>query len=107
LLKLLLVLIIAQILDKLIPPAVDSISAQNAQLVINRSVALAMANDTNALDDLRKNFEVAMKQTPQFDLFKILTQPEAGLPKDTNTMQAFMADVDLFRDYLENYRTIK
>lgn len=100
----------AKVLEPLVgaPPEKGTpLKAREAQLVINRAIALAMSNDIPELDKLRTAFAPAMGATPQADLFKMLTQPEAGLPKDQNALQSFMADVDLFSEYLEGYRKLR
>lgn len=85
----------------------QKLKAKDAQLIINRAIALAMANDNAGLDKLRADFAPVLAGTPQADLFRILTQPETGLPRDQNAMQSFMADVDLFSEYLESYRNFR
>lgn len=91
------------------PPPQESgkLNPQMAQLVVNRAIALALSSNSEGLDALKKDFGGAMANTPQKDLFKVLTEPESGLPRDENAMKSFMADVDLFQDFLENYRKIK
>jgi hypothetical protein len=89
------------------PPPATELPPEKAQLLINRAVAMAMANDLEGLKRLRASFGGTMKGTKQADLFKILTEPEAGLVKDPVTMQSLMADVDLFHTYLDKYRSLK
>ncbi len=97
----------AQTLEALIgPPVTEGLKSETAQLIISRAIALALINDTAGLSKLRSDFGAAMKGLPQEELFKTLTEPETGLPRDPSTMKTLMTDVDLFQSYLENYRNL-
>ncbi|HVY13199.1 MAG TPA: hypothetical protein VHB73_06515 [Alphaproteobacteria bacterium] len=75
------------------------------QFLIDRAIALGLAKDSAGLDSLRAGFADAMKNTPEAGLFKALTEPESGLPQEKDA--AHLAEVDLFQDYLEDYRKLK
>ncbi len=102
----------AETLDHLIgpPPAGESkgegLKVETAQLIISRAIALALINDSDGLKKLRTDFTALMKGLPQEDLFKTLTEPETGLPRDQAAIKSLTADVDLFQGYLENYRNL-
>ncbi|MBI3418663.1 MAG: hypothetical protein HY053_00810 [Proteobacteria bacterium] len=98
----------AAILEGLIstPPADGKeMEKKQVQFVLDRAIALAMARDMAGLDKLRTDFAVAMKVTPEASLFRALTEPETGLPDNKDA--AHLAEVDLFQDYLEDYRKLK
>lgn len=101
----------AKVLDRLIgppPPHADQAMPDKlAPLVTNRAIALAMSNDIPGLDDLRLRYGNAMKKTQQNELFISLVEPESALPHDEKAMRAVSADVELFQEYLENYRRFK
>lgn len=97
----------ATILNELIgAPHAEAMKVETAQLVISRAIALALINDSVALEKLRGDFSTAMKGLPQEELFKMLTEADTGLPRDPSAMKSLMADVDLFQGYLENYRNL-
>lgn len=101
---------VANALEILIGPALPEgleIPQKTAQLLTSRAIALAMANDVQGLEALRQIFGNAMRKTPQNELFRSLTEPESGLPSDDSAMKAVSADVQLFQDFLEGYRTVK
>lgn len=96
-------------LGKLIgdPPLRDSqLAPEVSQLVLNRAVALALSGDGTALSLLRKDFGPAMESGPDGEAFRVLTRPEQALGLlDANTIRSRVAEVDLFKDFLRNYRT--
>lgn len=89
------------------PPEGIEIAQTTAKMVISRAIALAMQNDIQGLEEMRKQFGAPMKKTPQASLFRDLTEAENALPTDAGAMKALSADVQLFGDVLEGYRTIK
>lgn len=88
------------------PAAGQALEAEIAKLVVNRAVALALAQDTPALNRLRDEFGPAMEQTREATAFRVLTRPQesAGLV-DAATIQSRMAEIDMFRSFLDSYRT--
>jgi len=89
------------------PPAKGAaLEGETARLVVNRAVALAMAQDTAGLSRLRQEFGSAMEATREANAFRVLTRPNevTGLV-DNATLRSRMAEVDLFRNFLESYRT--
>ncbi len=100
----------AKVLERLIGPAPEEgeeMTERQAAMVINRAIALAMANDVGGLEAMRQVFGGPIKKMPQAELFRSLTEPENGLPKGDEAAKAFSTDVQLFQEYLENYRKIK
>lgn len=76
-----------------------------SQLVLNRAVALALAGDGNGLNLLKKDFEGAMKGGPNEDAFRILTRPEQAMGLiDVGTIRSRVAEVDMFKKFLKQYR---
>lgn len=99
-----------QALKTLIKPPPDPgarLDADQAQLLVNRAMALAMASNLEGLDQLRRDYTAAMKPTPQAEIFRILTDPEPQLPADSAALKATPPEVDLFQEFLEQYRTIR
>lgn len=95
-------------LNKVIgPPPVPgkSLDSNMSQLVLNRAVALALAGDGNGLNLLKKDFEGSMKGGPNEDAFRILTRPEQAMGLiDVGTIRSRVAEVDMFKKFLKQYR---
>ncbi|AWK84830.1 tetratricopeptide repeat protein [Azospirillum thermophilum] len=88
------------------PPAPGQpMDAGKSQLVLNRAVALALAGDGTGLNQLRKEFEGAMRGGPNEDAFRVLTRPEQAMGLiDVGTIRSRVAEVDMFKSFLKNYR---
>lgn len=88
------------------PPAGQPLPPETAKLVVNRAVALSLAQDGPGLTRLRDEFGPAMERTSEATAFRVLTRPQeaAGLV-DAATIQARMAEIDMFRSFLDGYRT--
>ena len=89
------------------PPAAGAtLDPQVSGLIVNRATALSLAGDNAGLDALRRDFGPAMEQTKDAAFFRLLTRPEesAGLA-DANTIRQRIAEIDLFRSFLDNCRT--
>lgn len=99
----------AQALGEVIgpPPAAGQpLDPQVAGLVVNRAVALSLAQDNAGLDKLRQDFGAAMEKSREATAFRVLTRPgEAAGLVDARTIQGRMAEIDLFRSFLDSYRT--
>ncbi|MBY6261588.1 tetratricopeptide repeat protein [Azospirillum sp. 412522] len=95
-------------LNKVIgPPAPGGkpLDPNMSQLVLNRAVALALAGDGNGLNLLKKDFEGSMKGGPNEDAFRILTRPEQAMGLiDVGTIRSRVAEVDMFKKFLKQYR---
>lgn len=91
------------------PPAPGTaLDPQVSSLVVNRATALSLAGDNAGLDTLRRDFGPAMEKTKDATFFRLLTRPEesAGLA-DANTIRQRITEIDLFRSFLDNYRTAR
>ncbi|CAO3421414.1 tetratricopeptide repeat protein [Azospirillum endophyticum] len=88
------------------PPAPGKpLDPNMSQLVLNRAVALALAGDGNGLNLLKKDFEGPMKGGPNEDAFRILTRPEQAMGLiDVGTIRSRVAEVDMFKKFLKEYR---
>jgi hypothetical protein len=87
------------------PPAGQALDPAVAKLVINRAVALSLAQDTAALARLRDEFGPAMEQSREATTFRVLTRPQdaAGLV-DAASLQSRMKEIDMFKSFLDGYR---
>jgi hypothetical protein len=97
----------AAVLDALIGdvPSDGKLAADKAGMVVSRATALALAGDRRGLASLRTEFGAVMAQTPSAASFQLVTRPDiaGGLP-DRATLSGRMAEVDLFKQFLERYR---
>ncbi|MFV3073073.1 hypothetical protein [Niveispirillum fermenti] len=91
------------------PPAAGAaLEPQTAGLVINHAIALSLAQDNAGLETLRRDFGPAMENSRDANTFRLLTRPEeaAGLA-DAATIRSRITEIDLFRNFLDNYRTAR
>ncbi len=96
----------ATLLADLMPPANGKkINSDQEKIIIARALAMAMAHDVAGLDGLRARYGAAMRERTGATLFRALTEPESGLPRDLDASS--LAGIDLFQDYLEDYRKLK
>ncbi|MEM6812203.1 MAG: hypothetical protein AAF549_07025 [Pseudomonadota bacterium] len=76
-----------------------------ANLILNRAIALNLAGQRTELDDLRQTYELAMQQTNRAQIFELVTRPRAlGMLDNRDSISSLISEVDLFGDFLENYR---
>lgn len=76
-----------------------------SNLVVNRAVALSLAQDVAGLQKLRADYGAAMDQGPNADMFKVVTRPqEATGLLDAATIQSQVKEIDLFKGFLDSYR---
>lgn len=99
----------AQALGDLIgpPPAAGAaLDAKQSGLIVNRAIALSLAQDKAGLESLRRDYGAAMEKTKDANAFRLLTRPEesAGLP-DAATIRSRITEIDMFRGFLDSYRT--
>jgi hypothetical protein len=98
----------AQVLESLIgapPPTGVQLQPDIISLIINRATALALASDQPGLDRLAIDFSAAMSSTPQADTFRLLTRTKSTNIKDLAVLQSKMGEVDMFKNFLNQYRT--
>lgn len=92
-------------LSRLLPDPSDTLTEEEAELVLNTAVALKLAARTDALNALKSRYTVAMADTQSAAAFDVVTR-EAGLSSlsDRETLMNVAAEVDVFRRFLDNYR---
>ncbi len=95
-------------LNKVIgPPPLPNqpIEPERSPLVLNRAVALALAGDSTGLSQLRSEFGGAMDKGADADAFRVLTRPEQSAGQiDANSIRSRVAEVDVFKKFLKNYK---
>lgn len=91
------------------PPAAGAIlDAKQSDLVVQRAIALSLSQDNAGMEALRRDFGPAMEKSRDSAAFRLLTRPEeaAGLA-DAATIRGRITEIDLFRSFLDAYRTNK
>jgi tetratricopeptide (TPR) repeat protein len=92
------------ITDQILDPA-KPLTAAQADLILNRAVALNLAGNRVALANMRERYTDMMKKSERARLFDVVTRPrKTSLLADRDTVQGLVNEVDLFKDFLEGYR---
>jgi tetratricopeptide (TPR) repeat protein len=95
------------LLDIVGPPPANGakLTDDQSRLLVNCAVAMALAGDSAGLDRLAIDYGPVLANIPQNDAFRVLTRPEkTSQPKNLAAAQARIAEVDLFRGFLDSYR---
>ncbi len=90
------------------PPAPGTAMAEDqAKLVLNLGIALALSNDGAGLDRLGERYGSAMARSNSANTFAILTRSSGGTPQiaDLAAVRQQVSEVDLFQNFLAGYRT--
>ncbi len=83
----------------------EALPPDRAQLAVRAATALALAGDQTGLEQLAKDFGVALRATPQYPVFAVLTESQ-----DVQSLREIAARVgndgaaDSFNKFLERYR---
>lgn len=92
------------ILDEAIDPA-RPVTQKQADLLLNRAVALNLAGDRVGLANMRTKFAATMEKTARAKMFDVVTRPRTGnLSSDRESIAALVSEVDMFKDFLDSYR---
>ncbi len=76
-----------------------------ADLLLNRAVALNLANDRVELATMRERFGERMKATPRASLFDVVTRPRSiNVMAEQQTIQKIVGEVDMFKGFLDEYK---
>jgi predicted negative regulator of RcsB-dependent stress response len=77
-------------------------------LIINRAIALNLSGDRTALSGLRDRYRDLMTQGSKAKIFDLVTRPrQLGLLQSKDSVSSLISEVDLFGDFLENYKSVK
>lgn len=80
------------------------LTAYQADLILNRSIALNLASNRVALANMRERYDDAMKQTEKAQLFDVVTRPrQLGLMGSRENVTSLISEVDMFKDFLDTY----
>jgi hypothetical protein len=84
-------------------PASPQFDPVLSSLVLNRAVALSLANDRRGLKELGRDFGKDMAQSALAQPFQVLTSPDTGL---TESIAAQMKSVDQLGIFVDEYKKI-
>lgn len=94
--------------DLILDEALDlgrPLTEEQAELILNRAVALNLSGNRVAIANMRTRYENAMKKTARARLFDVVTRPrQSTLLSDKETLDNLVSEVDIFKDFLEAYR---
>ena len=78
-----------------------------ADLVLNRAVALNLGGDRVELAKMRQLYAAKMKPTSRGALFDVVTRPHSiNVMSEQPTLQGMVGEVDLFKNFLNSYKTV-
>lgn len=81
------------------------LSNEEADVILNRAIALSLDNDRIALSNLRQKFIGVMKNTHKARQFEVISRPRKdGSLADRETLLSVVSEVDMFKDFLDAYR---
>ncbi len=82
------------------------LKSEEADLILNRAVALNLSGNRVALTNMRRRYGDAMKKTARARLFDVVTrQRQNSILADKETIESIVKEVDMFSDFLESYKT--
>jgi len=94
-------IILDERLDSSIP-----LTQYQADLILNRAVALHLAGDRVELANMNKVYASSMGKTSRARLFEVIARPrKSSIIADRETLFALVSEVDIFQDFLDSYRT--
>lgn len=92
------------ILDESLDPN-RPLSLKQADLLLNRAVALNLAGNRVALANMRTQYQAVMDKTERGKMFEVITRPrKVASLADRETISSIVSEVDLFKDFLDTYR---
>ena len=76
-------------------------------IILNQGIALNLSGNRVELADLREQYGDLMKQSEKARLFDLVTRPrQLGLLGNRESVTSLISEVDLFGEFLDNYRKI-
>lgn len=88
-------------------PQTRPMNEYQTNLLLNRSIALNLAGDRVALDNLRGQYGDLMMQSDKARIFELVSRPrQLGMLNSKESVSSLISEVDLFGAFLDNYRQI-
>lgn len=91
------------ILDESIDVA-RPLTQKQADLILNRAVALNLAGDRVELSNMRTRYGEAMGKSSRSKMFDVVTRARTGNMSERDSIAALVSEVDMFKDFLDSYR---
>ena len=81
-------------------------SEYESGLILNRAIALSLAGERAALDNINREYNDVMQQSNKAQIFDLVTRPrKLGLLDNRESISSLISEVDLFGGFLENYKS--
>ncbi len=81
------------------------LSDDHRDLILNWAVTLNLSDNRYVLNSSRERFGSVMKQTNKAQEFDVITRPHQNVfLADRKTIENIVAEVDIFKGFLENYK---
>lgn len=94
----------AVIIDEQITPETE-LSQEQADLILNRAIALNLNDEQISLANMRAKYTQLMEPTKKANQFELITRPRRVIsPDDRDALLATVAEVEIFKDFLESYK---
>lgn len=82
-------------------------SDYEANLILNRAIALNLSGQRLALDNISREYGDVMQQSNSAKLFELVTRPrKLGILDNRESISSLISEVDLFGGFLENYKNV-
>ncbi len=92
---------LSDIIEDEIGVIVDTVNAEQADLIMRRAVALSLAGDRIRLGAMRKKYTPAINKTDKAKVFEVITRPRRGGElADRDTLMSIVSEVDLYEGFL-------
>lgn len=92
------------IVDTKVSPS-GQLTKKQSELILNRAVALNLADNRVALSQLRERYDAQMRATSKARIFEVLTRPrKTSVLADRETLMHVVSEVDMFKAFLDNYK---
>lgn len=88
----------------------EKLSKEQVDIILNRSIALNLDNDRIALANMREKYSALMLESNKDKArqFEVITRPRrTATLDDREALMSAVAEVDLFKDFLESYRNLQ
>lgn len=81
------------------------LTPEHSGLLMQRAVALNLSSDRIGLANMREKYSDSMAQTDKARVFEVITRArQSGALADRNTLMGVVSEVDLFKQFLDNYK---
>jgi len=98
---------LGSLIEREMTTAQQSVTDQQARMILNQAVALNLSEQKSALQDFAQQYDTIMQATPLYQTFRLVSRPSGRTTlADRDTMMSLVAEVDMFQDFLNNTKTV-